>query len=148
MKIASKINNGILLIVIGLLHTQFTLSAGGFGIQFLEFSKAGFFNISPGMDELPALAGHTNFETFSAFWFFYFGILLIILGLLIHTIEKNKITLPLSFTISYFIMVLVGVYMIPNSGITFFMLPHAAYMLISNLIKSRRQSGLTKVQSA
>ncbi len=138
MKVIKRITNGILLVLIGLLHTNCALSPGGFGLQFREFSKSWFFKISEGAAELPAVTGKTDFETHAAFWFFYFGILIIPLGLLVHSIERDKKILPHSFTISYLIVVLVGCYMIPNSGMTFFMLPHAIYMLASNYIKSRK----------
>jgi len=136
MEILKKITNGLILVIIGLLHTQYALSS--FGKQFLEFSKSYFFKISNGTDELPALAGKTNFETFAAFWFFYFGIFIIPLGLLVHSIEKNKGIIPYSFTISYLLVVLIGCYMVPTSGLTSLMLPHAIYMLVSNYIKTRK----------
>ena len=138
MTIIKKITNGILLIVIGVMHIQFVLSSGAFGKQFSKFSESYFFRISDGMNELPATLRKTNFENFAAFWFFYFGILIIPLGLLVHSIEKDKKILPHSFTIGYLIMVLIGCYMIPNSGMTFFMLPHAIYMLIGNYLKVKK----------
>ncbi len=134
-----KITNGIVLIIIGLLHTHFTFSEGGFGKQFAVFSEKYFFTISKGMADLPAAAGKTDFETFSAFWFFYFGILIIPLGLLVNSFERRLKALPSSFTVSYLIVVLIGVYMIPNSGITIFMLPQAIYMLFSNYYKIWKQ---------
>ena len=140
MRILKKITSGILLISIGLLHTSYSLSS--FNIQFKEFSKTGFFKISGGADELPATIGNTNFESFAAFWFFYFGILLIPLGLLLHFVEKDKKILPLSFTISYLIVILIGCYMIPNSGITVFMLPHAIYMIVRNYIIARKRNNI------
>jgi hypothetical protein len=39
MKIIKKITNGIILVVIGLMHTQYGLSASGFGNQFRIFLK-------------------------------------------------------------------------------------------------------------
>lgn len=136
MKIFKKITNGILLVIIGIMHTQLVVSSGGCGKQFIKFSEAYFFKISSGLDQLPAVAGKTDFETFACFWFFYFGIFLIPLGLLVHSIEKSKKNLPHSFTISYLIFILIGCYMIPKSGMTFFMLPHALYMLVSNYFKA------------
>ena len=138
MKFFNKITNGILLIIIGALHTKLVLSSDGFGGQFREFSKIYFYKISSGLDQLPAQIGHTNFETFAAFFFFYFGIFMIPLGLLVHSIEKAKNVLPNSFTISYLVFVLLGCYMIPNSGMTFIMLPHAIYMLVRNYFKTRK----------
>lgn len=138
MRIIKKITNGILLIIIGLLHTQFAFSADGFQKQMLHFSKSYFYKISGGMEELPASIGLTNFENFAAFWFLYFGIFLVPLGLLVHFIEKQEQVLPHYFTVSYLVVVLLGCYMVPNSGITIFMLPQSVYMLISNSIKAKK----------
>jgi hypothetical protein len=138
MKILSKLSNGIILILIGIMHTQFALSADGFGKQFKEFSKKYFYKISAGADEFPGMADKTIFETHAAFWFFYFGILIIPIGFLVHSIEKSRKLLPFSFTISYLIVVLIGCYMIPSSGMTYFMLPHAIFMIVSNYIKYRK----------
>jgi hypothetical protein len=139
-RILNKITNGILLIIIGLLHTKLVVSADGCGTQFSNFAKSWFFRISGGLNELPAAAGKTNFEAFAAFWFFYFGILLIPLGLLVHSIEQKYTVLPHTFTISYLVVVLVGTYMIPASGMTYIMLPHAVFMLVSNFYKSAKMS--------
>ena len=143
MKILKKITTGILLILIGLLHTSLAVSPEGGGKQFLNAAKSHFFNISSGGDELPLEVGKTDFETLTFFWFFYFGLLLIPLGLLVHSIEKNKGILPYSFTVSYLIFVLAGSYMIPNSGMTIIMLPHAIYMLIMSHIKNRKANCAT-----
>jgi hypothetical protein len=140
MKVLRKITNGVLLIVIGLLHTQLALSPDGGGRQFRQMAETCFFKVSGGLDELPIVAGKTNSEIFAVFWFFYFGLLLIPLGLLVHSIEKEGRALPLYFTIAYLMVVLIGCYMIPNSGMTFIMLPHAVYMLVCNVVKSRKTS--------
>ncbi len=133
----NKITNGILLIVIGILHTQLAFSPDGFGNLFLKHSKSYFYRISAGLDELPAEYGKTDFATHAGFWFFYFGILLIPLGLLVHSIEKDGRALPHYFTVSYLLFVLIGCYMIPNSGMTFIMLPQAVYMLVRNHFRVR-----------
>lgn len=138
MKILKKLTNGIALLVIGIMHTLLVLSSGGFGKQFQKFAESGFFKISQGMDELPAVAGVTNFENFAAFWFFYFGIIIIPLGLLVHAFERKKGVLPLSFTLSYLVVVSIGAYMIPNSGMTYFMLPHAVFMLVYSFIREKK----------
>ena len=138
MKLLKHITNGIALIFIGIMHTQLVLSSGGFGKQFQHFSEKWFFKISNGMDELPATVGVTNFENFATFWFFYFGVMLIPLGILVHCLERKKIFLPLVFTISYLVVVLIGCYMIPNSGMTYFMLPHAVFMMIYHSIRRRK----------
>ena len=142
MKILKQITNGILLILIGLLHTSLAVSPEGGGVQFLSAAKSHFFNISAGRDELPLEVGKTDFETLAFFWFFYFGLLLIPLGLLVHFIEKNKGILPYSFTVSYLIFVLVGSYMIPNSGMTIIMLPQAIYMLIVSHLKAYKAKNI------
>ena len=139
MKIFKKITNGIILFIIALLHTSLAISPEGGGKQFFNAAKSCFFRISGGSAELPIDSEKTNLEILTFFWFFYFGLLIIPLGLLIHSIERNKGILPYSFTVSYLIFVLIGSYMIPNSGMTIFMLPHALYMLIINCIKSRRK---------
>ncbi len=138
MKLKKQITNGIALMFIGIMHTQLALSSGGFGKQMQRFSERLFFKVSNGMDELPATVGVTNFENFAAFWFFYFGMMIIPLGILVHCLERRNIFLPFAFTLSYLIVVLIGVYMIPNSGMTYFMLPHAVFMLIYNVVKKRR----------
>jgi len=144
MKILNKITNGVLLIIIGLLHTRFALSGEVFGKQFREFSRSYFYRISRGTEELPIVAGQTNFESFAAFWFFYFGIFIIPLGLLVHSIERNKGILPHAFTISYLVVVLIGSYMIPSSGMTYIMLPQALYMLVINSARAKK-SGIGKM---
>jgi len=136
-KIFSKVTNGIVIILLGLLHIQFGLSNDGFGKQFGEFSKKGFYFISGGLDELPAAAGRTNFEVFAAFWFFYFGLLMIPLGVILNNYEKVKGELPYSFLITYLAVVLIGAYMVPNSGMTFIMLPQAVFMIVFNYYRSR-----------
>jgi hypothetical protein len=138
MKFLRKITNGILLMVIGVMHTQFALSADAFGRQFKEFAGSWFYKISNGANDVPFVPGHTIYETMAAFWFFYFGIFLFTLGLLVHSLERNGRTLPHSFTVGYLIFVIIGSYMIPASGMTYFMLPHAVYMLVSNYVKARR----------
>lgn len=133
-----KLTNGVALILISLMHNQLAFSNDGFGKQFSEYFNSPYFQISKGMDELPAMVGKTNFEVFAAFWFFYFGLLLIPLGFLVHSMEKRMKFLPFSFTISYLFVVIIGSYMVPNSGMTFIMLPHAIFMLVVNYIKFKK----------
>lgn len=110
MTILKKITNGILLILIGILNTSLAVSPEGGRKQFLNPAKSHFFNISGGSDELPLEVGKTDLETLAFFWFFYFGILLIPLGLLVHSIEINKRILPYSFTISYLLVAILAKY--------------------------------------
>lgn len=127
-----KLRNGQILLVIACLHIVFALTPLTFGKQFLGFTESYFFKISEGLLDLPIFNGQPNYENFAAFWFFYFGLLLLPLGILVDYIEKEQKPLPKQFLWTYLIVVLVGVYMIPLSGMTFLMLPHALYMLIKS----------------
>jgi len=125
-----KITNGKFLIFQGIIHPLLGISPLAFGKQFLDFSKTYYFKISDGLYEFPLLNGQMNYENFSAFWFFYFGLLLIPLGIIVNYIEHENKIIPKSFLWSYLIIVIIGVYMIPFSGMTFIMLPHSVYMLM------------------
>lgn len=131
-----KLTNGKILIFTGSMHSLFAVLPIAYGKQFNSFSKSFFFKISDGLSEFPLLNGQMNHETFSAFWFFYFGLIIIPLGILVNNIEKQNLQLPQSFIWSYLIITSIGVYMIPFSGMTIFMLPHAVFMLI----RSRKTS--------
>ena len=124
------ITNGKILVFFGIIHPLLGVSPFAFGEQFGEFANQFFFKISEGLFEFPLLNGQMQYDNFAAFWFFYFGILLIPLGLLVHYVEKTTGNLPKNFVWAYLIVVLIGVYMIPFSGMTFLMLPHAIYMLV------------------
>ncbi len=108
-----KITNGNLLVFTGIMHSLFGVLPFAFGKQFSGFMNTFFFKISNGLSEFPLLNGKMNYENFSAFWFFYFGLLLIPMGVLVQFLEKNNIQVPKKFAISYLVVVLVGVYMIP-----------------------------------
>lgn len=124
-----KLSNGKILIFFGIIHPLLGISPFAFGKQFAGFADQFFFKISEGLLEFPLLNGVMNYENFAAFWFFYFGLLLIPLGILANHIEETQMELPKSFVWAYLIVVLIGVYMIPFSGMTVFMLPHALYMM-------------------
>ncbi len=124
-----KTSNGNILIFLGIIHALLGVSPFAFGKQFLGFSKKYFFKISEGLLEFPLLNGVMNYENFAAFWFFYFGLLLIPIGILVNFVEKENGQLPPAFLKAYLVVVLIGVFMIPFSGMTFLMLPHALYML-------------------
>ncbi len=123
-------NNGKILIFTGIAHTLLCLSPYAFGSQFEGFARRYFFNVSEGLLEFPLLNGQMNFENFAAFWFFYFGLLLIPLGIIVNYLEKLNHQIPYSFVWFYFMLVLIGAYMIPLSGMTFLMLPHGIFMLV------------------
>jgi len=63
MKVIKKITNGIVLVIIGIMHTQFALSADGFGNQFQEFSKSYFFYLFRDMENFRAVADPAVFES-------------------------------------------------------------------------------------
>ena len=127
-----KVSNGKIFVFFGIIHTLLGISPWAFGKQLAHFSESFFFKISEGLIEFPLLNGQMNYENFAAFWFVYFGLLLIPLGLLVLNIEQSNHPLPKSFVRCYLAIVLIGVYMIPLSGMTFLMLPHAIYMLYQN----------------
>ncbi|MGD1839758.1 MAG: DUF6463 family protein [Thermonemataceae bacterium] len=127
-----QITNGKILIFFGIIHPLLGISPFAFGKQFAGFADRFFFRISEGLFEFPLLNGQMNYENFAAFWFFYFGLLLIPLGILVNYVEKINEKIPKNFIWAYLIVVLIGVFMIPFSGMTFLMLPHAIYMLVKN----------------
>jgi hypothetical protein len=118
-----KITNGKIIIAIGIIHT--TLTPLVYIKQFQGFAHHLFFSINGGFMEK-----QLNYQTFAAFWCLYFGLILFPLGVLLDAIERKKMRIPLSFILTYFAIVLIGVYMIPWSGMTIFALPHTIYMLI------------------
>lgn len=124
-----KITNGKILIFFGIIHPLLAISPFAFGKQFKGFAEKFFFKISEGLFEFPLFYGQMNYENFAAIWFFYFGLLLIPIGVLVNHVEKTNGVLPKNFIWTYLIVVLVGVIMIPFSGMTIFMLPHALFML-------------------
>lgn len=126
-----KISNGNILIFIGFAHSILGISPLAFGQQFARFGDQFFINVSGGILEFPFLNGNMNYETMTAFWFFYFGLLLVLLGVLVKYIESIERALPMFFVWGYLVFVLIGVIMIPFSGMTFIMLPHAIYMIYS-----------------
>jgi|WetSurMetagenome_2_1015567.scaffolds.fasta_scaffold178712_1 hypothetical protein len=139
MKLLKKVTNGILLIVIGIMHIQFALSADCFGNQFKEFARTYFFKVHRGLEDMPFVTGHSNMEAFAAFWFFYFGVLIIPLGLLVHSYERKNTILPHTFTLTYLLVVLLGCYMVPSSGMTYIMLPHAVFMVVVNYVRFKKK---------
>lgn len=132
-----KLRHSTLFIIIGSMHSLLAVLPIAFGKQFNEFAQSAFFKVSDGLSEFPLLNGQMNYENFAAFWFFYYGLLLIPLGLLVRSLERSNIPLSPYFTICYTFIVLIGVYMIPFSGMTFIMLPHALFMLIQSLKQQR-----------
>lgn len=136
-----KITNGKILIFFGIIHPLLGISPFAFGKQFLGFAEKYFFKISEGLFEFPLLNGHMNYENFAAFWFFYFGLLLIPIGVLVNYVEITNGQIPKNFIWIYLFVVLVGVIMIPFSGMTIFMLPHAIYMLIQRNKQQNKTKG-------
>lgn len=82
--------NGKILIFFGISHTILGISPFAFGKQFKGFADKFFFKISEGLFEFPLLNGQMDFENFSAFWFVYYGLLLIPLGILVdYSINRS-----------------------------------------------------------
>ena len=130
MKNGNKRIHGKLLIITGILHLVVTLLPGIFGKQILYFASHGFFNINKGLLGFPLLGGTLDYESFSAFWFFYMVPILIMFGHLIGNIEKNNGSVPRQIALHFLILSLIGAYMVPMSGMTFFLVPQALYMLV------------------
>ena len=124
-----KIPHGNIFIFLGIIYAILGISPFAFGKQFYGFLDKCFFKISEGLFEFPIFNGQMNLENFAAF-IFYFSLLLIPLGILVNYIEKENKSIPSNFIWAYLIVVLIGPYMIPFSGMTIFMLPHSVYMLI------------------
>jgi len=124
-----KITNGKVIILIGAIHTLLTPVV--YFNQFEVFARRFFFSINGGFME-----DAINYETFAAFWCLYFGLALFPLGVLLDSMERQKITIPKSFIRIYFGIILIGVYMIPFGGMTVFMLPHVIYMMIASWRKT------------
>ncbi len=87
-----KISNGRVLIFLGVVHSLLGTSPYVFGKQFTGFAHKFYFRISEGLYELPILNSQMNYENFFAFWFCYFGLLLIPLGFLVEEIKQNSLT--------------------------------------------------------
>ncbi|MBG6131550.1 hypothetical protein IWQ47_003131 [Aquimarina sp. EL_43] len=127
-----KTRHGKILVFFGVIHSLLGISPWAFWKQFAVFADKFFFKISEGLFEFPLLDGQMNYENFAAFWFFYFGLLLIPIGVLVNHVEKTNGQIPKNFMWIYLIIVSIGVYMIPFSGMTLLMLPHAIYMLYTS----------------
>lgn len=136
-KIRPHLTNGLAILAIAALHTWYALSADGFGTQFHRFAATSFFRICRGTAELPVVAGRTNIDAMAAFFFYYFGILLIPMAVLLHRFERLEGRVPRSFAATYLAVVAIGAYMVPSSGMTLFMLPHALWMIARSLRSTR-----------
>ena len=122
-------SHGNILIFIGAIHSLFGLTPLAFGKTFYKFGQSAFFKINDGLTDFPLLGGQIQSEDFAAFWFVYFGLMLIPVGLLLRQFIQQLGYVPSKFAIAYLIVVLIGAYMIPFSGMTLVMLPHALLML-------------------
>ncbi len=132
-----RVTNGKILILFGIIHSLFGISPIVFARQFIGFANKFFFKISEGLLESPLLSGQMNYENFAAFWFFYFGLLLIPIGILVNYVENVHGQIPKNFIWAYIIVVLIGVFMVPFSGMTFLMLPHSIFMLVQRNKKAK-----------
>lgn len=132
------LRHGRIFIILGLMHTAVAVSPLAFGRQFASFAQQGFFQVSDGLLEFPFLGGDMHYESFASFWFFYFGLLLLLLGALVLHIGKQGLALPKSFSAGYLALVTLGAYMIPLSGMTFLMLPHALMLVVAQARSKER----------
>ena len=87
-----KITNGKILLIFGILHSLLDISPFAFGKQFSIFAKKFFFKISEGLLEFSLLHGVMHFENFAVFWFLYYSLLLIPLGIVVNFVEKNELS--------------------------------------------------------
>lgn len=124
-----KITNGKIIVLIGIIHTIFTPFV--YAEQFKYFTHQLFFKINNGFME-----SSVDYKALAAFWCLYFGLILFPLGILLDSVEKKNMQVPVLFIFSYLIIILIGVYMIPLGGMTVFMLPHVICMLIRHTKKS------------
>lgn len=92
-----KLTNGKILLYSGVAHFLLGISPFAFGKQYHDFSNKLFFKISEGLSEFHLLDGHMNYENFAAFWFVYFGLLLIPMAFLVEYIEKTIKNIPNKF---------------------------------------------------
>ncbi|MGD9161375.1 MAG: DUF6463 family protein [Desulfobacteraceae bacterium] len=128
-----KITNGKIIILIGVIHTTFTPFV--YTEQFEKFTHQLFFKINNGFMDTSV-----DYKTFAAFWCLYFGLILFPLGILLDSVEKKNIPIPKPFILSYLVIILIGVYMVPFGGMTLFMLPHVICMLIRHTKTSQTAS--------
>ena len=131
-----KITNGKIIVLIGAIHIFLTPFV--YLEQFKSFAHQFFFKINNGFME-----SSVDYKTFAAFWCLYFGLILFPLGILLDSVEKKNMRIPMSFLLSYFAIILIGVYMIPFGGMTVFMLPHVIYMLIRHMKDSQMAGSAT-----
>lgn len=134
--------HGRIFLALASMHCAMALSPLAFFDQFARFASQGFFQISEGLLEFPMMGGQMNYENFAAFWFFYFGLALVPIGLLVRHLEQGKQGIPRSFKLCYLGLCLLGAYMIPLSGMTFLMLPHALYMYFEPRAQHDQSSAL------
>mgnify|MGYP006870688469 CR=1 FL=1 len=125
--------HGRLLMSTGVLHVILAILPGGFGDQFLNFSRSWFFNISSGAADFSFLGGAINYVEFAAFWFFYAGPIMFLYGQAIDRIEKLEGYVPLSMVNTFMAVSVVGAYMIPLSGMTFALIPQGIYMYVRSV---------------
>jgi len=103
-----KTTDGNILVFFGIIHSLLGLSPYDFGKQFAGFGDKFFFKVSEGIFEFPLLNG-------------------IPVGILVNHVERTNGFVPMNFKWTHLIVVLVGAYMIPFSGMTFL------YMLKSGI---------------
>jgi hypothetical protein len=115
------------LIAIGLIHTLFGIVVfRGTLLMLLSEGLVNTVNAQPVREQ--------------AFWFLYAGFGWIILGVLIDSLERARIFLPGFLGWAFLAMIVVGVVIMPISGLWLFGAPTAAM-----LYRSRRPGGTARV---
>lgn len=108
----NKLSNGRLLVAIGVIHTVFGIAAG-----------VGWAGPSPGRNLFSEIAGaglvgaiDPDPWRMTVFWFLWFGFMTMVLGQVMHTLERGGHELPRAVAWSLGAIGLGGVLLMPASG--------------------------------
>lgn len=108
---------GVWIVVVSILHTIFALlSVGGVYKKMLSDGLIGSVN---------------NLESGLAAWFFLFGILMFVLGLMIYFYEKQALQIPKSIAFTLLGLTVLGAAIMPASGF-WLLFPPVLAMLYSS----------------
>ncbi len=133
-----KPQHGIILIITGMIHTFVGVTL--FWEKWCEFPTKFFFNIAP--HELkfdrPLIQNFLDLSAEATLWFFISGIVLMILGQIVHGIEVQTRRIPSYLGWELLAFGLVFSWMIPISGFSIFLVPQAIYMIIRQRTKGNQ----------
>lgn len=122
-----KTSNGKSLILIGILHTLFSLTPDGFLSQWSEFLSSFFVNVSP-HNIHPFII--LDYKKEAAFWFISWGVLLIFFGVTLDIIENTLGKIPFRIRFFWLSFAVMSSVMLPISGFPILILPQAIWMVI------------------